>query len=337
MKRENIVKISAVIITFILVAILLSQISIGDVAKTLTSINPIYLVIGFVLYIFTYFFRALRFHILLNNKANIKDLFTIVCVHNMANNILPARTGEVSYVYLSKKLHNIPVGEGIASLMVARVFDLITISLLFFVATMCVKDLPEMISNVILILAGFLVLVVLILIGLTYFGEQFMKVIKNIISRLGWNRFQVAEYLLRKGDETAESLGIIKSNKIIIGTSVTSVAIWILLYSANYFWITAIGINLNIWVVIFGVTFSFFTVILPIQGIGGFGTIEGGWTIGFVAMGISKEMAIISGFIVHIIGFVCLLIMGVYGIIAYTIKMKEVIVLGDQMRNQRRQ
>lgn len=93
--KKIIAKLSAIVITVVLVALLLSQISIGDVAKTLTSIESIYLVIGFILYLCSYFFRALRFHILLNNKDSIKHLFSIVCAHNMANNILPARTGEV--------------------------------------------------------------------------------------------------------------------------------------------------------------------------------------------------------------------------------------------------
>ena len=100
--KKLLAKISAVIISVVLVAILLSQINLRDITTTLTSIDPIYLVIGFVLYIFTYFFRALRFYILLNNKVSIKHLFSIVCVHNMANNIMPARTGEISYVYLLK-------------------------------------------------------------------------------------------------------------------------------------------------------------------------------------------------------------------------------------------
>ena len=74
MKRETIAKISAVVITIALVAILLSQIRIGNIGKTLASIGPIYVIIGFVLYIFSYFFRALRFHILLNNKVSIRNL-----------------------------------------------------------------------------------------------------------------------------------------------------------------------------------------------------------------------------------------------------------------------
>ena len=88
MKKQTIAKILAVVVTTGLVAILLSQINLSDIVTTLTRIDPIYIIIGFTLYLSSYFFRALRFHILLNNKVSIKHLFSIVCVHNMANNIL---------------------------------------------------------------------------------------------------------------------------------------------------------------------------------------------------------------------------------------------------------
>ena len=86
MNRKTIAKISAIVITIALVAILLSQIQISDIITTLAGINPLYLIAGFVLYVCCYFFRALRFHILLNREIGIRDLFNIVCVHNMANN-----------------------------------------------------------------------------------------------------------------------------------------------------------------------------------------------------------------------------------------------------------
>jgi len=64
---------------------------------TFAGIDALYLIAGFVLYACSYLFRALRFHILLNREVGMKNLFSIVCVHNMANNILPARTGELSF------------------------------------------------------------------------------------------------------------------------------------------------------------------------------------------------------------------------------------------------
>jgi uncharacterized protein (TIRG00374 family) len=321
MKHETIAKIFAIVITVVLVAILLSQISISDVAKTLTSIEPIYLIIGFVLYLFSYFFRALRFHILLNNKVSIKHLFSIVCVHNMANNILPARTGEISYVYLSKKSHNIPVGEGVASLMVARVFDLTTISLLFFISTIFIRDLPDMVSKIIWIIVGLLVFVLLFFLALVFFGEIFIDMIRKVANGINALQFSLVQYLLRKVDETVQSFKLMNSKKLFGCVFVTSMMIGCSQYSMLYILANAMNISLAFWCMIFALTFVFFTTILPIQTIGGFGIIEGGWALGFIIMGISKEMSISSGFGFHVILYVYFLILGLYG--GLTLKHKK--------------
>jgi uncharacterized protein (TIRG00374 family) len=320
MKHENIAKIAAVAITIALVAILLSQIQIADVVTTLASINPLYLIVGFVLYVCSYFFRALRFHILLNREVKLRDLFNIVCVHNMVNNILPARTGELSYIYLLKKLHNKTTGDGIATLFVARVFDFVAISLLFFISVMCIKDLPDVIDNVISTVIGFLALMILILIVFVYFRERFMQIAKKNIKISDIKRFSVIRFFLRKAEETVNSFEMVKSKKVVSCSFLISIAIWCSLYFMIYILLNEMGVNLNIWLVILGSTFSLVSTILPIQGIGGFGTFEGGWVIAFMVLGLSKQMAISTGFSMHIIGFIITSILGGYGVYALKIK-----------------
>ncbi len=158
--KKRLAKLSAVVISVALVAILLLQIQIGDIITTLADIDPLYLIVGFVLYACSYFFRALRFQVLLNGEVGIRNLFNIVCVQNMANNILPARTGELSYIYLLKKLHNITTGEGFATLLVARVFDFFAISLLFFISALMIQDLPDIIMKMVWIITFFMALIV---------------------------------------------------------------------------------------------------------------------------------------------------------------------------------
>jgi len=318
--KKIIAKLSAIVITVVLVAILLSQINLSDIVTTLTSIEPIYIVIGFILYLCTYFFRALRFHILLNNKVSIKHLFSIVCVHNMANNILPARTGEISYVYLSKKLHNIPVGEGVASLMVARVFDLITISFLFFLSTIFIRDLPDMASTIMWLIVGLFVFVLLLFLALVFFGEMFIDIIRRVANGINALRFSSVQYLLRKGDETVQSFKLMKSKNLFGCVFVTSVILWCFQYLILYILANAMGISLAFWCMILALTFAFFTTVLPIQTIGGFGIIEGGWALGFMIMGVSKEMAICSGFSFHIVLLLFTLVLGTLGLVNTHIK-----------------
>ncbi|RLI91706.1 MAG: hypothetical protein DRO89_03410 [Candidatus Altiarchaeales archaeon] len=111
-----------------------------------------------------------------------------------------------------------------------------------------------------------------------------------------------------------ECLKAIKSKRVILYSSLFSILIWVSLYLVDYVLLRGMGLNLTIERVILGSTLSLFTIILPVQGLMGFGTIEGGWAIGFMAMGISKEVAIVSGFGVHIILMIYVLILGGCGL-----------------------
>lgn len=315
MNRKTIAKIAAVVITIALVAILLSQIQIADIITTLAGINPLYLIAGFVLYVCSYFFRALRFHILLNREVGLRDLFNIICVHNMVNNILPARTGELSYIYLLKKLHNKKAGEGIATLFVARVFDFIAISLLFFISALMIQDLPAIIMKAIWAIAFFMILVIIFLITLLYFGESFLNLVRRFFKKFNLDKKNFAGYLLRKGEETAESFGKIKSKKVIFGSFLFSVLVWAFIYLFEYFILREMGITLTIWAVVVIGTFLLLMTILPIPSVCGFGTGEGAWTIAAMSFGISKEMSIISGFGLHILLIAYFLILGCYGLL----------------------
>lgn len=321
-KKQTLAKIVAFVITIILVAILLSQVEIGDVVSTLAGIDSIHVIIGFVLYTCSYFFRALRFHILLNKEVRLRDLFNIVCVHNMVNNILPARTGELSYIYLLKKIHHKKMGEGIATLFVARVFDFITISLLFIGSTFVIQNLPELIMKLVWVIALFLGTITIFLIALLYSGDSFFKSVGRFCERFHWDKRYFVDYLLRKGEETVECFEKIKTSGkvIVIALILNSFGIWLSLYSLNYILVSAMNINLSYCSVVFASTFAVFTTVLPIQGIGGFGTLESGWTVGFIAVGVTKEVAISSGFGYHIILLIFFLILGCYGTVMIKFK-----------------
>jgi len=318
--RQTPVRIVSVIITIVLVAALISQIKVSDIVDTLFAIEPLYLVLGFGLYVLSYFLRAMRFHVLLRKQVGIKDLFNIVCVHNMVNNILPARTGELSYIYLLKKLHGRKTGEGIATLFVARVFDFIAISLLFIISALIIRDLPEMIIKAVWVIAFFMVSIVILLITLLCFGNSFINLVRNFFRRFNLEKKYFVDYLLKKGEEMVEHFEEIKTTGKIIELVIISVGIWLFLYSLNYTLIRAMDINLYFFAVLLGSTFAIFTTVLPIQGIGGFGTFESGWAVGFITMGLAKEVAVGSGFGYHIMILIYFMILGCHGILRIKIK-----------------
>jgi hypothetical protein len=311
-KHSDLAKAAALLVTVVLLVILFSQINLSDVVTTLASIDPLYLVLGFLLYTCSYFFRALRFHILLNREVGLRSLFRIVCVHNMVNSILPARTGELSYVYLLKKVDGRTTGEGIATLVVARVFDFITITILFIISFSLMGEVPSFAMDLIQIAAVFMVTMVFVLFGLLYYGRSSLSLLEKILGVLHLNRSSPGIYVLKKCEETVECLERLGSTRknLYLEVLFVSLGVWTIMYSLNYVLIAAMGIPMDFTAVLFASTFAIFTTVLPVQGVGGFGTLEAGWTVGFVAAGLAQDVAISSGFGYHVLLLVYIFILG---------------------------
>jgi glycosyltransferase 2 family protein len=316
MRHKFPVKILALLITVVLLALLFTQIDLNDVITTLQNINPIYLLAGFIVYMCSYFFRAWRFHILLNREVGIKDLFDIECVHNAINNLLPARTGELSYVYLLKRINNKTTGEGVATLVVARIFDLIALIILFFIATFLIIAIPKIILDALWIIAIFAFFLFIILVLILTRGKKFVTGVQNVVRKLHCENNRGVNYLIRKGFETVESLDKIQMKKSFAALIASSLLIWGFNYFIVYLLMVGMNFQISILLVILGGTFILLTTVLPIQGIAGFGTTETIWTLVFVPLGLSLDQAIISGFCYHIVIILYFTILGLYGWVA---------------------
>jgi hypothetical protein len=317
-KHPTLTKAAAALITIVLLAILLSQVSVADVVTTLTSINPLYLVAGFFLYAFSYFFRALRFWILLDGELSLKDLFRVVCVHNMVNSVLPARTGELSYVYLLKKVHQRSVGDGVATLVVARMFDIVVIVIFFLLVLQFMGDTPSALVGFAWVGGITIVGVITVLILLLYFGRTLFSGVKSLFEKYDVVRWNLGKYLLAKAEETVDCLDRIKSPGLFkyVQVLLVSCGIWLSLYLLIYLLVIGMDISVGFLAALFASTFAIISTVLPVQGIGGFGTIEGAWTIGFMLVGLAKADAISSGFIYHIVVILYFIILGFYGLLA---------------------
>ncbi len=103
-KMHNIQKLFVTgVFTILLVGFLLSQIDPRAIWSTLRSVNPVFILIGFILYVLIFILRAIRLNIILEGKVSVRNLLKILFVHNFFNNLLPARIGELSYIYFLKE------------------------------------------------------------------------------------------------------------------------------------------------------------------------------------------------------------------------------------------
>ncbi len=96
------------------------------------QMNPVYFLPAVSCYFASFFFRTLRWKIMLRSVKSIAmgPLFRYIVLGYMANNLLPARLGEVVRAYVTGKQENMSRSSAFASVILERLFDGITILML---------------------------------------------------------------------------------------------------------------------------------------------------------------------------------------------------------------
>jgi glycosyltransferase AglD len=139
-------KISAILIPTILaigiIAYMLYRVW-DDLIQALQLLEPEFLVVGVVICLIAWWLRGWRYHTILNSlNYPVSVLVATACifVSQTVNLIVPARLGDFVRVFILKHEYNTTYSEGVSSLVVERVFDIVTIALLGAVSLLFVLN-----------------------------------------------------------------------------------------------------------------------------------------------------------------------------------------------------
>jgi glycosyltransferase AglD len=117
----------------------------GDLLIALHNIVPVYLIPGVVICLSAWWLRGWRYHSILkslNYQVGITVAAACIFVSQTVNLIVPARLGDFVRVFILKHEYNTNYSEGVSSLVVERVFDIITVALLGAVSLFFVLNVP---------------------------------------------------------------------------------------------------------------------------------------------------------------------------------------------------
>jgi uncharacterized protein (TIRG00374 family) len=309
----------SIFITVVIIVVLLLQISLKDLYTLLRTIDPLWAALGSIAYLLSTLFRALRFRWLLHSKLiPFSDLFRITAFYHLSLMVLPSKLGELSYPYLLNKNSGMNATEGLASLIVSRVYDFVIILVVLLFASVGFEGLfrlnPTLVILLIPLLIGFLVF------GLFYmssFLRRFSTGLGRISSWTGPRGARFVLWIQKKMGDMAEDFYAIKSRHTHFPVSLTSLASWVMIFCTFYAYMKGFGVDLPFTRMVFGSTVGVIANAIPISGIGNWGTMEVGWTAGFLMVGLSKEKAIATGFGVHIIIFIVCAILSFFCWVTY--------------------
>lgn len=209
----------------------------GEVRDALGEVNLLWAVPALLLYFIGVWIRAMRWSVLMRPLASVtaRQLFPVVVVGYMANNVLPLRAGElVRSVVLRQKL-GIRKSSALATIAVERIFDGITMLTFMLIATAFVSFTSQL-ENL-AIVAFVLFTVLLIGLVLLTFGGNVVDRLLQVV--LGPMPTALADRVERMANSFLSGLGVFQKRRDLLVVIGLSFAAWS--FEASMYWVLAIG------------------------------------------------------------------------------------------------
>lgn len=281
------------LVTAIIILIFFKDISLHDIKTNFLKIPLFYLVVFILLSLAGTILRALKYYILLSKKLSFPDLFLITLVRNFSVDLLPARTASlVLYSYFTVK-KGLSLEEGASSFVVSMFYDSLALCLmlgllLFFLET-------EISRTAIYIGMGFIFLLSVVIVFFSHTILGFLLRIKPVARFRGVEKFLQNSYAyLLVHNKNTERLSVFALSFII--RVIKYIFVYILFEGVVG---TGFGMR-NFSLFSFGLAGTELSSLVPIQGLGGFGTWELAFSLIFKALQIPAANLKEAAFVIHI-------------------------------------
>lgn len=240
-----------------------------------------------------YFFRAKRF-LLLAPKTSLSVMLCITAIHNFMLRILPMRSGELSYAFLVKRAGTSGLGEGILDIFLLRILDATAVVIIFSFTLAFNQATYHGDATIGFIVSGLIaffgILITIYFNELLLFGFRIFDFFFNLI-RL--NRVTKLASLRNKLQNVLQSYSKLNQKQIFALSGLTMI-LWIINFIMVYLILISFNLPISFTQAVLGGTAATVAAFLPLGGIGTFGLLEAGLTLGFMLAGIDRSLAVAS-------------------------------------------
>jgi glycosyltransferase 2 family protein len=225
--KRSIRLLIGIAISVFFIYLVLPGLHLPDVLQTLRTANYWWILPGVAVYMVGLWVRAWRWHYTLRHlkPVRVRDLFPLVCIGYFGNNVYPLRAGELIRSYGLKRSQNISITSSLATVIIERVFDGLTMLLFVFLA-LPLAPMPVQYRNLVVLLTV-LMLTATALFVLMAANPKLMSAV------YGWGAGRLLPAILRSRTDDLytrfmEGIASLGSGSAVLMIFGTSVVIWLL-------------------------------------------------------------------------------------------------------------
>lgn len=305
--KKNIV--FGVLISAVCIYFAFRGIDLAALTASLASVNYFYILPVVLAVVSAHYLRCYRWGKILETLVcyDQKTLFVLGSIGYMAVNILPARLGEFARPYLVKKRSGIKMSATMATIIVERVFDLLTLMLIMFIVILKVSLPPEVVK------AGFTMLTVSVSIFIVLIIMAIKRdfSINKIDTLLRIFPAKIAEPLNRLAHSFIDGLQMLPDIGKTLYVLFLSVLVWALAGLSAYLLFLGFGFDLSIFNGYAITVIIALGVMLPAAP-GFIGTYHIACKIGLVEFGIAQADAVSYAILLHFFQLMPIVVLGLF-------------------------
>ena len=301
----------SLVLSIVLLWILFRQLPAGEFAGMISTLFLPALLGYMGINLFTAFLRAWRYRILLRPvKIGWGDVMIATLVRNAFDDLLPARIGSLSYIYVLNDRLEKPFENSASSFVIALIYDFLTLGPFVLLALLAVGGGASGLSVGMMIGAAavFFAVVVLIAWKIAFFVRLVRNVAFALMKKTKWFERPFVVRAFTNMDRTVALLNQKGDRGVRPAVFLLSFLIRLFKYLSLFILLFAVLRNqgvawseMSFWKTVLGLTGAEMTAIFPIKGLAGFGTWESAWVAALQWMRFDPRLAILSGLGVHLL------------------------------------
>ena len=299
------------IIGLLILIIILLNIDYNLIYAALLKVNTFLYISTFVLILFIYFLKAIRWKVLLYIQGinySFKNCFVVFFSSNYLAFITPGRVGEIAKAFYLKNDLRIPFSKALPTVILDRFFDIYML-LILGIWGFLKFSLSDNVN-------AYLILILLAMVVVPWFflsRKISLPIIKSILSIPFLNRYKDKVY--SSSVNFFDQMRNLLDYRLIYAAILTFFA-YLVLFGIAYVICIACQLDIGFFTIVFFVSVANILSFLPIS-FAGIGTREASFIYLFSLVNISTESALLFSTLFFITFFI---VGGLYGFIFFTIK-----------------
>jgi glycosyltransferase 2 family protein len=230
------------LITAVFLVLALSRVDLPEFIDELRHVNYLWLLPSAACTLLGYMLRTLRWRVILSGaaRAPITTLFSVLMMGFATNNLLPGRLGELWRAYLLGRKRNVRKTLALASVVVERVFDGLTLIALLAVLSTII-ELPGWGRQVEFFAALIFVGATAVVVMLLWWPGVVRALLGLVLRPLphAW-----AGWVAGTFDAFVDGLGPLRRAPVLLGAALLSIGVWFL--EGSSYLLLSRGINLGL-------------------------------------------------------------------------------------------